>query len=158
MKGYSDACEEKGLDFKFNVERETMDSIEVDPFRIEELIHSLINNAIRFTEKGFVEVYLEFKKQVNTATFIFEVKDSGIGISSQNLKKVFKPFFKIENSLNKKFLNTKRYCFISKKSMPFFIQKGILLHMKRYTFFHLQKSVFIKRIYPFISLPPPSIS
>ncbi len=97
LKGYSELCEEKGIDFKFNSERKLMDSIEVDPFRFEELIHSLIDNAIKFTEKGKVEVFLEFKKEGDYATFIFEVKDTGVGISSDNLKKVFKPFFKIEN-------------------------------------------------------------
>ncbi|MEC7183223.1 MAG: histidine kinase dimerization/phospho-acceptor domain-containing protein, partial [Bdellovibrionota bacterium] len=71
VKGYSELCEEKGIDFKFNSERKLMDSIEVDPFRFEELIHSLIDNAIKFTEKGKVEVFLEFKKEGDYATFIF---------------------------------------------------------------------------------------
>ena len=102
LEGYSDVCEEKGLEFKFNVERGSIESIEIDPFRIEELIHSIISNAIKFTEKGTVEVDLQLKKENDNANLIFKVKDTGIGISTQNLEKVFKPFYKVESDIKGK--------------------------------------------------------
>ena len=41
---------------------------------------------------------MSFKKQGDFGTLFFEVKDSGIGMTNENLIKIFKPFYKIENN------------------------------------------------------------
>ena len=64
---------------------------EVDPFRVEELVNSLIDNAVKFTENGFVKVF-RTKKTGDFVTLTLSVKDSGEGVSKEDLKKIFKPF------------------------------------------------------------------
>ena len=54
---------------------------------------NLISNAIKFTEKGFVKLKVDFRKESeNEGTLVFEVSDSGLGISPEKQKTIFKPF------------------------------------------------------------------
>ncbi len=68
-----------------------------DPHRLKQIITNLINNAFKFTEKGFVE----FGFKIDSQYGIFYVKDTGIGISNENQKFIFDRFRKIENNMSK---------------------------------------------------------
>ncbi len=90
-------------------------TVYTDPFRLKQILTNLIDNAIKFTERGFVEfgysVILEAKKP----RIRFYVRDSGIGIPEDKQKLVFNRFRQIEDSHTRRFGGTGLGLTISKK-------------------------------------------
>ena len=78
----SDIIKEKGIDFKINNENpEHQFILLTDEFRLRQIFSNLINNALKFTDKGYIEIGYIIQKN----DFVeFYVKDSGIGISDKN--------------------------------------------------------------------------
>jgi two-component system, OmpR family, sensor histidine kinase VicK len=67
--------------------------VEADRYRITQVISNLLNNAIKFTkEEGAVSVTLEKKKEDNQQEVLVSVKDSGTGIHSDILPRLFSKF------------------------------------------------------------------
>ena len=83
-----------------------------DPFRIKQILTNLVSNACKFTEKGKVEVnaWMAEKDVLN-----IEVKDTGIGISTEQKEKVFEEFSQEDNSIEKKYGGSGLGLAISKK-------------------------------------------
>lgn len=69
--------------------------IYADIERLEQIFNNLIENALKFTEAGFIK--FGFKEKENKIEFF--VKDSGCGIDQKNYDQIFKPFFKGKNPL-----------------------------------------------------------
>ena len=76
--------------------------INTDPIRLRQILVNLVNNAVKFTEKGSVT----FGYYTSKDHIIFYVKDTGIGISKKDLNKIFKPFRKAENNKEKLYRGT----------------------------------------------------
>ena len=74
-----------------------------DSMKFRRLIINLLSNAIKFTEKGFVHCYLDFKAQDSHYLVSVTVHDSGIGISSEQCRKIFEPFTQAEDSTARRF-------------------------------------------------------
>lgn len=70
----------------------------LDQRRFEQILINLLNNAVKFTEKG--QITLACKTEVQTCEIA--ISDSGIGISEDDLKKLFQPFQQIDTSLTRK--------------------------------------------------------
>ncbi|MFM7438942.1 MAG: ATP-binding protein, partial [Snowella sp.] len=82
---------------------ENIDQIRVDELRIRQSLINLLSNAIKFTPKGgnvLLSVELE------ETEILFSVTDTGIGISSTDLDKLFQPFIQIDSSLNRQYAGT----------------------------------------------------
>lgn len=70
-----------------------------DPYRLKQMVMNLIANAIKFTDKGKVSISLSIKKaDEKQIILLIKVKDTGIGISSENLPLVFNEFSQVINS------------------------------------------------------------
>lgn len=67
--------------------------VEIDTVRMREVIDNLLNNAVKYTDKGYIEVTLTDKPE----SIIFTVKDTGIGIKRQDQAQLFKKFSRVEN-------------------------------------------------------------
>ncbi len=63
-----------------------------DPVRIKQILSNLITNAIKYTKEG----YVHFGTKVKNNQITFYVKDSGIGIPKEEIPKIFKSFYKVE--------------------------------------------------------------
>jgi signal transduction histidine kinase/CheY-like chemotaxis protein len=87
-----------------------------DIVRIRQVMLNLANNAVKFTEKGHVFISCE-KKSVenNQVTVDFKVEDTGIGISKENQKKLFKTFTQTDSSTTRKYGGTGLGLTISKE-------------------------------------------
>jgi PAS domain S-box-containing protein len=97
---------------KINVQIPTLCSdILVDERRIRQVLINLLNNAVKFTPDGG-QVTLAVRRTENQegskpASWIqFSVSDTGIGISSDKIPKLFQPFVQIDSSLNRKYAGT----------------------------------------------------
>ncbi|WFR62870.1 response regulator [Paenibacillus amylolyticus] len=70
-----------------------------DPFRLEQVLLNLLSNAIKFTEHGYVTLKAEvLSLEAERVQVRFEVEDTGIGISLEQLKRLFVPFTQAEPS------------------------------------------------------------
>lgn len=110
-------AKEKNLVFKTRIEDNLAD-IYADSRRLEQVLTNLVSNAIKFTPEGgqveirtevadakdinFVEMFGNELKQLHGKYLLVCVKDNGIGISEENLVKVFDKFAQIESSLSRK--------------------------------------------------------
>ncbi len=86
-----------------------------DPVRLKQIIINLVNNAIKFTEKGEVTVTVE-KQGVEDGKvqLLFKVIDTGIGISPEGQKKLFQSFSQVDKSTTRKYGGTGLGLMISK--------------------------------------------
>ncbi|MEO3404594.1 ATP-binding protein [Mucilaginibacter sp. CAU 1740] len=87
-------AEEKGLLFKLDIDSSLRSKVLFgDPTRITQIIFNLVSNAIKFTETGNIWVRVTcVEDRHNTVTVNFSVRDTGIGIESDNLHNIFEPF------------------------------------------------------------------
>lgn len=73
--------------------------IKTDPTRLRQILLNLLGNAIKFTEKGEVSLYIA-EAHVRNKTFLrFSIRDTGIGISKNDIDRLFKPFTQVTNTL-----------------------------------------------------------
>lgn len=73
-----------------------------DPHRIRQMLSNLINNAIKFTEHGQIQIESRVLKRLeNSAVLEFSVTDSGIGIPQEKLPQLFKPFSQLDNAIHR---------------------------------------------------------
>lgn len=95
-KDYETLFNEKGITYNVEVS-EARYFASVDPVKINQIIQNLLNNALKFTEKGGA-VTLQLKRINDNAIIL--VKDTGIGIKSEFLPFIFEPFKQAENSID----------------------------------------------------------
>ena len=100
----------KGLIIKTEFDMEKCE-INNDERRMEQILLNLLNNSIKFTEKGEITIIC---KKKNTDIMI-AVKDTGIGISNEDKNKLFKPFHQLNSSTVKKYEGTGLGLSITKK-------------------------------------------
>ncbi|MBT3384953.1 MAG: response regulator [Prolixibacteraceae bacterium] len=100
-------ADKKGLDIIVEIDKDIPKKLFGDPLRLNQIITNLINNAIKFTEKGIVKVSVGIvKKDIQNIELIFKIIDTGIGISEKGKKKLFKDFSQTESSTTRKYGGT----------------------------------------------------
>lgn len=100
----SQLAEEKGLIFSMIIPDELPFTILCDPTRLKQVLTNIIGNAIKFTERGTVEVTISIDPQEKQMHFI--VKDSGIGMLPDQMAKIFQPFTQGDATTSRKFGGT----------------------------------------------------
>jgi two-component system phosphate regulon sensor histidine kinase PhoR len=80
---------------------ERLPDINGDPFKLEQMFINLMDNAIKYTEKGGITVSLEYGyPNVTVVTVVIE--DTGIGIPGGHLSRIFERFYVVDKSRSKK--------------------------------------------------------
>ncbi|HNY11046.1 MAG TPA: CHASE domain-containing protein [Candidatus Wallbacteria bacterium] len=101
---------QKGLELLLDIPANVPRYATVDPLRTRQILINLASNAVKFTEKGEIEISVEFQplpeEKNNTGKFTFSVRDTGIGISKANQGKLFKAFSQADMSTTRKFGGT----------------------------------------------------
>lgn len=87
----------KGLGFNLDVEPGINTNYRGDPLRIRQVITNLLSNAIKFTSNGQVSLSIQTTPD-DKNTLVFLVRDTGIGIASNDIPKLFEPFFQSRNT------------------------------------------------------------
>ncbi|HIG26923.1 MAG TPA: response regulator [Verrucomicrobiales bacterium] len=107
MELLSAKSSEKGLDYKCFLEPDFPVTVKGDSGKIRQVLMNFISNAIKFTQKGEVSLYGRLMEENESSVRLkFEVKDTGIGISEEVLKGLFKPFTQADTSTTRKYGGT----------------------------------------------------
>jgi len=95
--------EEKGLDLVVELSSACSCSIRADAGKLRRIFINLINNAIKYTERGIVSVHINCEPTKDQKiNLLCEVRDSGIGISTENIERIFYPFEQITRDSQRK--------------------------------------------------------
>ncbi|MGM0619990.1 MAG: ATP-binding protein [Bacteroidota bacterium] len=98
---------QKNISLKYQSSENLPEALIGDPLRLKQILINLIGNAIKFTDKGEVVFSAKSEKQEeNLFELQMEIRDTGIGISKENLKIIFDEFVQAENPEGKKYSGT----------------------------------------------------
>ena len=100
-------AEAKGLSFVTILEGDLPTVVRGDPLRVCQVVQNLLSNAVKFTESGEVRYLLRGERVSDQRVrFDFSVIDSGAGISSADLERLFQPFTQVDASSTRRFGGT----------------------------------------------------
>ena len=98
---------EKPLELIFNIAPDVPKILKGDSLRLGQIIINLMNNAIKFTEQGKITLSVKaLELQKNQATLQFSVTDTGIGMTEEQVSKIFQSFSQADNSTTRKYGGT----------------------------------------------------
>ncbi|HLS71476.1 MAG TPA: tetratricopeptide repeat protein [Chitinophagaceae bacterium] len=111
-------ADEKNLNFKIHIDDSIPDRLIGDPTRVNQILINLIGNAVKFTDKGYVDLRVK-NKEKNAAEhqlhLLFEIEDTGIGISKEYVATIFESFTQAGTDTARKFGGTGLGLTISKQ-------------------------------------------
>jgi len=98
---------EKDLTLYFYAEPSVGKKLLGDPTRLRQVFINLLSNAVKFTNSGIIKVHAVLSKvEESSVTMSFEIKDSGIGMSPEQIKRIFEPFMQAESGTTRKYGGT----------------------------------------------------
>lgn len=109
-------ADEKNIGFKVSIDEQLPKRLIGDPTRINQVLLNLAGNAIKFTDKGFVAIKVSLLKIENEIQYVqFDVIDTGIGIATAYVDKIFDSFTQAGSDITRKFGGTGLGLTISKQ-------------------------------------------
>jgi PAS domain S-box-containing protein len=106
----------KDLELMYNITPEVPSELLGDPTRLRQVLVNFIGNAIKFTDKGEIFIQVESKGIKNgRVELLFSVKDTGIGMSAEQMQTIFDPFTQADSSITRKYGGTGLGLAISKQ-------------------------------------------
>ena len=109
-------AQEKGLELVFYLKTSVPLHLIGDSLRLEELLLNILGNAVKFTEKGSIVLQVGLEEETESDALIyFSVKDTGIGMTEEQRRKLFTAFTQADSSTTRKFGGTGLGLTISKK-------------------------------------------
>lgn len=90
-----------------NIAPDTPQYVIIDSIRIRQVLLNLLNNAIKFTHSGYIEISLNYQPNGNnTGNFSFKIQDTGIGIQEDKQHEIFEAFTQVDNSTTRNYGGT----------------------------------------------------
>jgi signal transduction histidine kinase/CheY-like chemotaxis protein len=97
----------KNLILEYAIDNRLADYVNIDESRLQQILVNLIGNAIKFTDKGFVELkVIVTRNRLDFQEVKFQISDSGIGISEEAITQLFKPFTQVNSTALRKYGGT----------------------------------------------------
>ena len=107
MELLSPIANDKKIKLILDIDNQISDFLIGDPMRLSQILINLIGNALKFTEKGYVELIVTQIKESETDTSLeFAIIDTGVGISSDKFDSIFESFNQASNDTTRKFGGT----------------------------------------------------
>ncbi len=101
---FADVASRKGLRIEYSIGKDVPEIVSGDELRIRQVLSGLINNAVKFSERGTIQIQAQLVKKFDDMAVVrFVVKDSGIGIAVSEQERIFMPFVQVDGS------STRRY-------------------------------------------------
>jgi signal transduction histidine kinase/DNA-binding response OmpR family regulator len=96
--------EEKGLELLFDIDMDVPMALRGDELRLNQVLTNLVSNAIKFTSKGEIIISIKLiSRDEQNVDLRFDVKDTGIGISKEQIEKLFTSFSQADSSTTRKY-------------------------------------------------------
>ncbi|MEM9324378.1 MAG: ATP-binding protein [Bacteroidota bacterium] len=107
IKGYFGESDLKKIDLGLSVDPRLHSQLLVDPVRIAQVLNNLINNALKFTERGRVDLEIAVVQDLPDAQVLeVRVADTGIGIHKEKMEQIFERFTQASSSTTREFGGT----------------------------------------------------
>ena len=106
IKLHQNRAEEKGIGLLLEVSSKSPDLVYLDDLRLTQILNNLLSNAIKFTENGAVTLKVDLQNTDYGEYLILKVKDTGIGIPSNEIDTIFDNFNQVDSSLQRKHRGT----------------------------------------------------
>lgn len=101
------AGQKKGIELIFNIDKNIPKYLLGDELRLSQVLNNLINNAIKFTESGRVVIDVrQLNQENNKSVLSFSVKDTGIGMTKEQMSNLFQVFSQADTSISRRFGGT----------------------------------------------------
>ncbi len=106
-KMMSGSAQRKGLELRTKLDPSVRLAMRGDPVRLRQILTNLVSNAIKFTDRGFVEISIEKKSESrDQVDLLFMVRDTGIGMDEAARNRLFKPFAQADASTTRNYGGT----------------------------------------------------
>ncbi|MCM8538343.1 MAG: ATP-binding protein [Lentisphaeraceae bacterium] len=99
-------AEDRGLELRFSFNSNIGNQFTCDPTRLKQILINLLNNAVKFTPSGSVELSVDITKLKEKNRVRFSVKDTGIGLTETAAEAIFTPFEQADSSTTRKYGGT----------------------------------------------------
>jgi PAS domain S-box-containing protein len=110
------SARDKGLELLLNIASDVPDDLVGDPLRLGQVLTNLVSNAVKFTDHGEITLSVSCVARQDAETvLLFEVRDSGIGMTEETLERVFDAFSQADSSTTRRFGGTGLGLSISKR-------------------------------------------
>ncbi len=96
-------AEEKQVKFEVEFQGKVPRTIKTDPIRLRQVLINLIGNAIKFTDEGEVRLSVRFIEGADPPVVEFAVVDTGIGMSEEQIERLFRPFSQGDSSVTRRY-------------------------------------------------------
>jgi signal transduction histidine kinase/CheY-like chemotaxis protein len=107
LKTFALRADEKGLELLCSIAQGVPEVVAGDPVRVSQVVSNLVGNALKFTDRGEVELRVELEAAGAGQNLLrFTVVDTGIGIPQDKQKLIFEPFSQADTSTTRKFGGT----------------------------------------------------
>ncbi|MBK8901611.1 MAG: response regulator [Anaerolineaceae bacterium] len=97
------AAQDKQLQLSYQIDAATPTALVGDPVRLRQVLVNLLENGIKFTETGDVEIHIDHPQEQTPGLLQFVVKDTGIGIAADQIEKLFMPFQQVDGSMTRQY-------------------------------------------------------
>ena len=125
LKPFQDQANSKGISLELNIADDFPELVYADPIRLRQIILNLVGNAVKFTQKGSVEIDVQCqaldtmpeqaKDNGESSQLLFQVSDTAGGIPEHKAQKIFEPFNQVEETMTRHFGGTGLGLSISKQ-------------------------------------------
>lgn len=106
VRTFRSRAEEKGLAFRIPASGWPQARLRTDSVRLRQVLTNVIQNAIKFTSEGWVELRIEHVTLAGVRNLVVEVEDTGIGMTPEQLRTIFEPFVQADGSSSRRFDGT----------------------------------------------------
>lgn len=107
LKALAVRAHQKDLELVCNIASDVPMRVVGDPVRMNQVITNLVGNAIKFTERGEISLNVHCETLADDSVALrFSVKDTGIGIPADKMKRIFEPFSQADHSVTRRFGGT----------------------------------------------------
>ncbi len=96
----------RGLDWECRRNYPKNLSLTADKTRLFQILSNLLQNACKFTDQGFIRLTIAYTEPRAIQTLLFKVEDSGIGMTPEETKNLFREYYQCENALTKGHVGT----------------------------------------------------
>jgi PAS domain S-box-containing protein len=116
VKIFAANANQKGLNIGFDIAPGVPLDLRGDQVRLSQILNNLMSNALKFTEKGGVDISVKVEEKTDKdALLLFSVTDTGIGLAEEQIKNLFSAFTQADSSITRKYGGTGLGLTISKR-------------------------------------------